>query len=329
MKEIYIAGLSAEEWLGEEVELPVLLKSAKAASNPGGTWANLVLFDRTGEIGATVFGEDALKAVGLEGTVVIVRGMVVLYNSERRLKVRSVSEAGCDDIDYRDYVPCLSDEAAADLTERLNGLIRSVGDENLNLLLRSVFQTAYLDKFRSLPGGYMHHAFAGGLLAHTVEVAEAAALFAEQDRGMFYSVKEKTDRNLIVAGALLHDIGKCLEYKEFPFMEKSEDSVMCGYKLQGVRILDNVIKTIIRKYPDSRSVWNAYTPILMNMVYTCHKTNAEPPRTKEARLVMLADTVSADRDAFDYALAMNHDGGGDDRAVYSRYFGCKISRKEE
>ena len=44
---------------------------------------------------------------------------------------------------------------------------------------------------------------------------------------------------------------------------------------------------------------------------------------------MLADTVSADRDAFDYALAKSREDGNTDKAIYSRYFGCKIARKEE
>lgn len=326
-KEIYTKDLAEEEWLGEEIEMPVLLKSAKTCSNPVSTWANLVLYDRTGEVGATAFGEEAMKASSLEGKIIFVRGMVTLYNNDRRIKVKSLREAD-GDIDYRDYIPCLDEDVLEDLTERLDGLIQDMEDDNLNLLMRSVFHT-YLDKFRTLPGGYMHHAFAGGLLAHSVEVAEAAALFAEQDRAEFYSSKEHINKDLVVAGALLHDIGKCLEYKEFPFNEKSEESVLCSYKLQGTRVLDGAIKAIIRQYPETRQAWAVYAPILVNMVYTCHKNNAEPPRTKEARLVMLADIVSADRDAFDYAISKARDEGETGKTIYSRYFGCKITRKGE
>lgn len=327
MKDIYISGLSADEWLGEETELPVLLKSVKVSSNPKTTWANLTLFDRTGEIGAMTFGDEAMKAAELEGKIVVVRGMVTLYNGGRRLKVKSVTEAG-EDIDYRDYVPCLDEDELNELTARLISLIQDMENENLSLLVWSVFH-AYLKKYSALPGGYLHHVFAGGLLAHTVEVAEAAALLADQDAGQFYSVKERIDKDLVITGALLHDIGKILEYKEFPFREKSEESVLCGYRIQGVRVLENVIRALIRKKPDTREFWAEYTPVLLNMVYTCHKSNSEPPRTKEARLVMLADTFSADRDAFDYAVAKAHDEGETDKSVYSRYFGCKITRKEE
>ena len=320
MKELFVSQLSSEKMLGEEFEDSFLLKDIKLSRNLSNQWANVKLFDKTGEIMGIIFGEDAVNAVQLKGTIVKVRGLADLFNGEVRVRIKNMFPLSEEPAE--DYVPSLPQEKASELEERLKALIGSVCDRNLNVLLRSVF-TAYIGRFKMLPGGARHHVFAGGLLAHTVEAAETADLICSQQSD-YYGLSTPADRDLVVTGALLHDFGKVTEYKKFPFGEYTEAALYSDPANRGSQMLSQVIHAIIRQYPETVAEWNRMFPLLTNMMLCCHNTGARTRRL-ETRIVMLADKISADTDAFSYEVSQhNRENPEDDGAFYSRYFGCRI-----
>ena len=320
MKELFVSQLVSEEMLGEEFEDSFLLKDIKLSRNLSNQWANVRLFDKTGEIPGIIFGEDAVNAVQLKGSIVKVRGLADLFNGEVRVKIKNMLPSSEELAE--DYVPSLPKEKASELEGRLNALIGSVCDRNLNVLLRSVF-TAYIGRFKMLPGGARHHVFAGGLLAHTVETAETTDLICRQQSD-YYGMAVLADRDLAVAGALLHDFGKVTEYKKFPFGEYTEVALYSDPANRGSQMLSQVIQAIIRQYPETTAEWNRLFPLLTNVMLCCHNTGARTRRL-ETRIVMLTDKMSADTDAFSYEVSQHtKENPEDDGAFYSRYFGCKI-----
>ena len=88
--------------------------------------------------------------------------------------------------------------------DKFDRLIKSVLTPGLRLVLDSVFEGAVYEQFLRNPAGMrLHHAYIGGLLQHSVDVAVLATAMAESIGGV--------DKDLIVAGALLHDVGKLRE----------------------------------------------------------------------------------------------------------------------
>lgn len=323
MKDVYVSSLQ-QEMLGEEFESLFLLKDAKLSKNVSTTWCNLILFDKTGEIPGICFGEDAVNAEKLKGKIVFVRGMAAPHNGSMQVKIKSLRLSE-QKPDLSDFVPGLTEEQKNALWNRLCVLIEGITDNCLKTLLNAVFQS-YGKAYLSLPGGYRHHMFAGGLLAHTVEVAELTDLICRQ-KGAWYPGATSVDREIAVAGALLHDIGKCLEFKPFPFGEKREDAPYLNYKVRGSFMVSQVIMNVASAYPQGSAEVKRFRelmPILSNEAFTCHRKNEEPPRDKESRTIRNADLVSADSDACDYEesklLAERPEGG----FFYSQYFGCNM-----
>lgn len=332
MKDYYISTIKKE--LGDEFESTFLLKDIKVSKSLTTTWANCLLFDRTGEIPGVIFGEDAVQAEKLKGKIVYVRGMAKPNNGGLQIRIKTLRENDAT-ADISDFVPGITQEQRADLFKRLNVLIGGVKDRVLNQLLRAVFG-AYGKVYAGLPGGYRHHVFAGGLLAHTVEVAELTDIICRQ-KGGWYNGQATVDRELAVTGALLHDLGKCMEFKPFPFGEKRDDAPFLNYKIRGSFLVSQIIMNLAAQLPESENKakdierLKAIMPLLSNMALNCHKRNDEPPRTKEGRIVQNADVVSADSDAYDFeeeSFTQEKPEGG---FFYSRYFGCNMlaAGKEE
>ena len=87
---------------------------------------------------------------------------------------------------------------------KLQKLIKGVMTPGIRLILENIFSGTLYDKFLINPAGMrLHHAYIGGLLQHSVDVAMLAIAMAESIGGV--------DKDLIVAGALLHDVGKLRE----------------------------------------------------------------------------------------------------------------------
>ena len=84
---------------------------------------------------------------------------------------------------------------------KLANYIKAVRTPGLRMLLETIFSGATYERFVTNPAGMrMHHAYLGGLLQHSVDVTGLAVALAEQIEGV--------DKDLVIAGALLHDIGK-------------------------------------------------------------------------------------------------------------------------
>jgi 3'-5' exoribonuclease len=139
--------------------------------------------------------------------VVLVRGKAAKYMDKLQVATNepdTIAPVAAGDYDPADFIP----GAKADIDEmwgRLTGLVEGVRDPGIKALLRRIFlQSEAGERFKRHPGAIeIHHNWVGGLLQHTLEVAEYALLSKKHF--------PELDEDLIVAGALLHDIGKLEE----------------------------------------------------------------------------------------------------------------------
>lgn len=201
-KKLFVADLKE----GERIDDLFLVKSAKIGETRAGKpYLVVTVMDRSGEISGPVWDNvEALQTVCVPGEVVRLTGMVQSYRDKPQLRFDGVRKAGPEAIDLRLFVPATT-RNREEMAVELHNLIRTVSDPSLKKLLGHFFKKGdWWDKFQEAPAAKgIHHAYVGGLLEHSLSVAGIADFLSTHYQGV--------DRSLLIAGALLHDIGKLVE----------------------------------------------------------------------------------------------------------------------
>jgi 3'-5' exoribonuclease len=217
MKEIYVEDVAKFENQAVVSFFAVTSKQLRSRKD-GGQYMALTLGDRTGQIESRMWENFADAATAFEqGDVVKVRAEVCRYNGRLQLNLEKLRVAGTDEFDLADYVP----RTRKDVEEMWSSLVRSVdsfSDLSLQSLVRSFLQDpVFAAAFREAPAARsLHHAWLGGLLEHVVSLVGLCDLTAHH--------YPEINRDLLLTGAILHDIGK---------LEELRWGTSFGYTLQG------------------------------------------------------------------------------------------------
>lgn len=335
MKELYITDLSEKK--GEVIVECFLLKNYTPRSDgkSGSVWANVEFADKGGVISGVIFGDNLKhKYQYYKGSVVKVDARVVQKDGQLSLDVKSLTKMAAGEFDMGDFVSIMSKEDAAYCFEKIRGHISSVQDLTLRVLLESIFKDKFLDKMRRIPAGVdWHHTGPGMLLLHIAEVADAAAFLCDQQEavGRFHADPIPVDKELCIAGALVHDIGKVHEYANFPCFDFSLSSRLVGYVNESLSMLDRIAgKTKKYLHEEMQVDFDAEKYArLRHIVLSASKTNyVMKPKTIEAVIVSLADRTSSMVDGFHTSFERADRLMPNAQEHYSEYFGYTILRNE-
>jgi 3'-5' exoribonuclease len=139
-----------------------------------------------------------------EGDVIMIKGIVISYREQMQVTVNKVRKLNEGEFDLADYIMA-TDKDVQGLTERLFRYIDGIGNEYLKQLLLNTFEDKeFLTRFCQAPAAKTwHHNYIGGLLEHTLSVTAICD---------FASLQYNIDRDLLLTGAILHDVGKVQEY---------------------------------------------------------------------------------------------------------------------
>jgi len=207
--------------------------ATKTASN-GNPFLIVELGDRTGSFGCTVFSDgtvfETIKSAG-EGGVLRIEGRVDYYQGRLSPKLLKVASLGEEEL----AVPGLIDNLVEVAPEPVDGLwtelqsfIEGIGHDELRMTVRSVFEDVG-DVFRWSPAAVsMHHAYRHGLLEHTIHMARAC-------KALLPLYKE-VDADLAMAGILLHDTGKTIEYQGTLATKRSRKGILQGHVVLGYQL---------------------------------------------------------------------------------------------
>ena len=172
----------------------------------GSAYLRLTLGDRSGSVPAVLWEADDIEPFA-PGSPVHVRGRLVDHpRYGRQVTVETMRRVDGDEIDWRTLLDG-PERSKAELEHDLEVLVGSIADVPLAELLRRLLapDTATGRRYREIPAAkYHHHAYPHGLLDHSVAVAQLVSAAATTVSGI--------DRDVAVAGALLHDIGKLQAY---------------------------------------------------------------------------------------------------------------------
>lgn len=306
---------------GSPVDHVLLVRGADLRKKRGtdDVFLRLELSDRSGSVTAMVWDDAAVIAdVALRGTAVRVTGRFEVHERfGRQICLERVEAIDQDGVDLSELVEGPS-QPVAELERRLGALIGRVEDRWLRALLQRVFDPAgaFWPRFRAAPAAkHFHEAYPHGLLDHTLRVAEAVEGLAP----LFGPV----DRDVAVAGAILHDIGKAQTYTSDPGSPDLTDAGRLeGHIVIGYEIVRRVVGALEGFPPETaRSIRH----IVLSHHGKLDYGSPVVPATREAVLVHHADDLAARMGGFDRlerGLAPGDAWSGFDRALGgAAYFG--------
>ena len=272
---------------GAKICQSVLMRVQRVGtSSNGAPFARGLLEDNSGKLPFITFEAPIVEKLrDMDGPApMMVSGSVDInkFSGEMALQViiKKVSDIVPED-DISNLLPEGDFDHAA-YKEKFDRLIKSVLTPGLRLVLDNVFEGETYERFLRNPAGMrLHHAYIGGLLQHSVDVATLASNMADTIGGV--------DKDLIVAGALLHDVGKLREISA---------SMGFPYTTEG-RLLGHISMSaaIVQEAAAKARVTGPKLQHLLHIVLAHH---GEPEKgspvacaTKEAFIVHYADELDA------------------------------------
>lgn len=270
----------------------LVTQANKGITEKGMAYINVSFQDKTGTLEAKKWdATDADIAVLVPGAVVNVDGVVNLYKNQNQLKILSVSKV--EDFDSLDLTqfqkvsPIPLDEMKA----KLDKYLHSFKDKDVEKVTKAVIEHFY-NKYITYPAAVrIHHEFGSGILHHSLTMADMAEAVAK--------VYHQVDRDILVAGALLHDIGKTIEY-ENPLMPKqTTEGKLIGHI--------SIMYAEFRKIVDSLGI-KSEVPLLLEHMILAHHGKLEfgspvLPCTREALLLSEIDMMDSRMMVLDKAYA--------------------------
>lgn len=285
MKNIWIKDLKP----GTEVVDFFVLRKKELKEYNGQKYLKLELGDPSGRIGAVLWekAEESYSEVGI-GEIVKVKGIAITYKEGLEIKIEKLRKAEEEERDPKDFLP----KSQVDLDLLLEGFKKkaeSIKNPYLKKLLSSILEDEKIKgKIKYAPGGKLwHHSYIGGLLEHTLKVVE----FCEKAADLY----ELVDRDLLITGALLHDIGKIYTYSISGFIDYTDEGRLLGHIVSGDELVTQKIKKI-DGFPDRLALKLRH--LMLSHQGELELASPVVPQTLEAIILHYADEMDAKAGAF-------------------------------
>lgn len=278
MKSIFVAELAA----GSAVDELFALRKVELKEYPNGKMIVIEAGDRTGRIKGVIWSAspELYKSL-IPGEIFRIRGTVTTYKGEPQITVERAELT--KDYDPGDFLPT-GPFTKEDLDQRLSLAIEDIGDNDYKALIKTVFADG---KFRrgfltGVGGKLWHHNYVGGLAEHTLGVYDLCRDFAGRYKEL--------DKDLMAAGALLHDIGKVESYSLENFIDYTDSGRLIGHIVIG----DEIVKAVIAGLPD----FPAKKSLKIRHMILSHQGSPEqsspvPPMMPEGEALYIADLLDS------------------------------------
>jgi len=279
---------------GDTVQQAFLLRDRQLRTQRDGAfYMDLELADRTGVVPSKFWNatRDLFEAVKPDDFV-MVRARAESYRGKLQLAVTDVRRIESSSVDLEEFLPRTRKDVAA-LTARLREVVAGMGDAHLRALLDAFLGDAdFLRGFQRAPAGVsIHHACLGGLLEHTAAVLELALKVADAYPNL--------NRDLLAAGAILHDIGKIESFDFERGFRYTDAGGLVGHLPLGASMIEQKAATL-QAFP--RPLLHQ----LLHLIYSHHGQyefgSPVLPATAEAIALHYLDNLDAKLAAFETAL---------------------------
>ena len=255
-----------------------------ALTKNGKEYGNITLQDKTGQLEAKIWDLNSPAIREFEAMdYVQVEGNVTIFNNANQLNIHRIQVASEGQYDPSDYFP-VSEKDIDKMKEELLTLIRSVGNPYLQKLLASYFEDpVFMKAFsRHSAARSVHHGFIGGLLEHSLSVAT----ICDDIAGHYPYV----NRDLLVTGAILHDIGKLSELSPFPMNEYTDAGQLLGHIIIGAQMVSVRISRI-EGFP--KKMANELIHMILSHHGELEYGSPKKPAIMEALILSFVDNMDA------------------------------------
>ena len=274
---------------GGRVDRVLLVRAVdRRHTRNGDVFLRLLLADRSGALPGVLWAD---RDVAIGGPLQVTARLTDHERYGRQLRIEKVDAADAEQVDWSLLVDGPS-RSVTDLERDLQSLLEQIGDPYLAALMGRLIgpDSPSARIYRDAPAAkYNHHAYVHGLLDHSVAVAQLAAVAADLFPGV--------DRDLVVCGALLHDLGKLEAYTSHNGCSDLTDSgKLAGEIPLGYYRIRSEIDSLPGFPPDRATA-------LLHIVLAHHGRleHGSPvvPQTREATIVHALDNLSGQLGAFD------------------------------
>jgi len=204
----------------------------------GDIYLSLVVADRTGELDAKMW-DNATEAAGTfaQDDFVRIKGLLQVFQNRPQLTIHKIQPVAESEVDVADYFPA-SKRDRDEMFRELQGIVAGIGNPHLRALLDAIFADENIAvAYRTAPAAKaIHHAWIGGLLEHVLSLC-ALAKFT----GAHYA---NIDMDLLLAGVILHDIGKITELNYARGFSYSNQGQLLGHIVIGLGMVDEKIRAV-------------------------------------------------------------------------------------
>jgi 3'-5' exoribonuclease len=268
----------------------------------GDPYLSLLLGDRTGEVDAKMWDNvaDVVDAFDRDDCV-RVKGLLSIYQNRPQLTIHKVQRVSEAEVDPSDFFP-VSERGLEEMFAEVQGIIAGIGNPHLKALLEAVFgdqQVALL--FRRAPAAkFVHHAYLGGLIEHVLSLSKLCRFAAAH--------YEDIDLDLMLAGALLHDVGKIHELSYDRSFAYTSEGQLLGHIVIGIRMIEEKLRALPDFPPRLRA-------LLEHMVLSHHGElefgSPKVPMFPEAMLLHYLDDLDSKMDCMRSLIAQDRQVEGE------------------
>jgi len=250
----------------------------------GKTYYSIKLQDKTGTVDAKVWELTNDIQDFNEGDMIKIDATALSYQNEIQIKIHKLRRSQEGEYVMSDYIPT-TEKDIDEMYGQIVALVHSIENTYIkalleNILIKDEARAAALKSHSAAKA--MHHSYMGGLLEHILAVTQICDFMSSRYRYI--------NRDLLLAGALLHDIGKIYELSPMPQNEYTDDGQMLGHIIIGVEMV--VVETMkIENFP------HEIASLIKHLIISHHGEfefgSPKLPSTAEAILLHYADNMDA------------------------------------
>ena len=203
----------------------------------GDPFLSILLSDRTGDVESRVWeNAEEFSSIFKEGDILEIEGHAGSYRNQIQLIISDM-RAYDGNGDPTIFLESTAEDIAA-MMKSLRELLKRLQDTHLKALSESFLADhLFIKDFKKAPAAKnFHHNYVGGLLEHTLSVCRMSQIVAEQYREL--------ERDLLITGAFLHDIGKIREFRYNRMIEYTDEGRLLGHLVMGISMVDEKLSKI-------------------------------------------------------------------------------------
>ena len=209
-----------------------------AMAKNGKPYMTLKIMDRTGEVEGRIWDQiDKFSSMFEKNDFILVNAKASVYMGKMQLIIQDLRKVEENLVDLGDFLP-VSQRSPVEMRNELDTILDSLTNPHVGALLRSFFDDPeFYALYSKAPAAKaMHHVFLGGLLEHSLAVSALAGDVARR--------YQQVNRDLLICGALLHDVGKVSELSYQRSFDYTDEGKLLGHIVIGVQMVEDRIRQL-------------------------------------------------------------------------------------